>query len=64
MSSSTLSDSSYSINIEGITNSLIIRYFETLNAGEFKETASLFSSEGVLEAPFEEGIKGQEAIAT
>jgi hypothetical protein len=64
MSSSQLSQSHNSINIEGINNPSVIRYFETINAGNFQETAALFSSNGILEAPFEEGIKGQEAIAT
>lgn len=63
MSSSTVSEYNSSIQIEGMTHSAVIRYFETLNAQNFKETASLFSSEGVLEAPFEDPIKGQAAIA-
>jgi len=64
MSSSGLSQSYDSLHVEGVTNPLIIRYFETINTGKFQETAALFSSNGVLEAPFEEGIKGQEAIAS
>ncbi|MGB3533539.1 MAG: ketosteroid isomerase family protein [Microcoleaceae cyanobacterium] len=64
MSSSSISQSDCSIQIEGITNASVIRYFETLNAGQFQATASLFSLSGVLEAPFEDAIQGQAAIAT
>jgi hypothetical protein len=42
-----------------ITETIIYRYFQTLNAGEFTETARLFSKEGVLIAPFEEEMRGQ-----
>ncbi|GAX39219.1 nuclear transport factor 2 [Tolypothrix sp. NIES-4075] len=49
--------------IEGITEPVILRYFETLNAGGFDETASLFASDGVMQPPFESGIVGQDAIA-
>jgi len=49
--------------IEGITEPVILRYFESLNAGEFDETASLFASDGVIQPPFESGIVGQDAIA-
>jgi hypothetical protein len=50
------------ISIEGIDEPIVYRYFQTLNAGEFQETAGLFSEGGVLIAPFEEGITGREAI--
>ena len=50
--------------IEGITEPVILRYFESLNAGEFDETASLFASDGVMQPPFESGIVGSKAIAT
>ena len=49
--------------IEGITEPVILRYFERLNAGEFDETASLFAWDGVMQPPFESGIVGQDAIA-
>jgi hypothetical protein len=49
--------------IEGITEPVILRYYESLNAGEFDEVASLFASDGVMQPPFESGIVGQDAIA-
>ncbi|MEG4533637.1 nuclear transport factor 2 family protein [Microcoleus sp. D2_18a_D3] len=53
-----------SIKIAGITNPTVLRYFETLNAGDFDATANLFADEGVLHAPFEEPIIGSSSIAT
>ncbi|WP_193195725.1 nuclear transport factor 2 family protein [Nostoc sp. MG11] len=50
--------------IEGITESNILRYFETLNAGEFEATATLFAEDGVMHPPFESDIVGPDAIAT
>ena len=52
------------LKIEGVTAPTVIRYFETLNAGEFEATAALFAVDGVLYAPFESGIVGPKAIAT
>ncbi|MDB9362955.1 nuclear transport factor 2 family protein [Nodularia spumigena CS-588/02] len=51
------------LQIEGIVEPTIRRYFETLNAGEFAATAVLFADDGVMHPPFESGIVGQEAIA-
>jgi len=53
-----------SIKIAGITKPTVLRYFETLNAGDFEATANLFAEEGVLHAPFEEPIIGSISIAT
>lgn len=53
-----------SIKIAGITKPTILRYFETLNAGDFEATANLFALDGVLHAPFEEPIIGSSSIAT
>ncbi|MBE9033993.1 nuclear transport factor 2 family protein [aff. Roholtiella sp. LEGE 12411] len=50
--------------IEGITELSILRYFETLNAGEFDVTAALFAEDGVMHPPFESDIVGPDAIAT
>jgi hypothetical protein len=50
--------------IEGITEPSILRYFATLNTGEFTATAALFAQDGIMYAPFESGIVGTEAIAT
>ncbi len=52
-----------SLTIEGISQPVLVRYFETFNGGEFAETAALFASEGILNAPFEEPIVGRDAIA-
>ena len=53
-----------SIKIAGITKPTVLRYFETLNAGDFDDTANLFAEDGVLHAPFEEPIIGSISIAT
>ena len=53
-----------SIKIAGITKPAVLRYFETLNAGDFEATASLFAEDGVLHAPFEEPIIGKSSIRT
>ncbi|MEH1943419.1 MAG: ketosteroid isomerase family protein [Nostoc sp.] len=50
--------------IEGITETSVLRYFETLNAGEFEATAALFARDGVMRPPFESDIVGTHAIAT
>ncbi|MGF1934487.1 MAG: ketosteroid isomerase family protein [Nostoc sp. ChiQUE02] len=49
--------------IEGITEPSVLRYFETLNAGDFEATAALFAVDGVMRPPFESDIVGTEAIA-
>jgi hypothetical protein len=53
-----------SIKIAGITKPTVLRYFETLNAGDFDATANLFAEDGVLHAPFEDPIIGSSSIAT
>lgn len=50
-------------SIEGITETSILRYFQTLNAGEFAATAALFAEDGVMYPPFESGFVGPDAIA-
>jgi hypothetical protein len=54
---------SASTEIAGMTEPTILRYFETLNAGEFESTAALFASEGSLKPPFEAAVVGPVAIA-
>jgi hypothetical protein len=49
--------------LDGITEPTILRYFATLNAGEFDTTADLFADDGVMYPPFESPIVGREAIA-
>lgn len=51
------------INIEAREESVIINYFATINQEEFRKTASLFTEQGELLAPFEKPIVGREAIA-
>ncbi len=51
-----------SLIIDGVTHSVILRYFETINKGDFAATAQLFTSEGVLKPPFEVEVIGKEAI--
>ena len=52
------------LTIEGITEPVVLRYFETMNAGEYEETAALFADTGAMQPPFEKPIEGKEAIAT
>ncbi len=49
--------------IEGMIEPVVLRYFETLNAGKFESTAALFDSEGSLNPPFEAAMVGPAAIA-
>ncbi|HEY9823237.1 MAG TPA: ketosteroid isomerase family protein [Candidatus Sericytochromatia bacterium] len=58
------SASTADLTIEGITESVVLRYFETMNAGDYDATASLFADTGVMQPPFEEPIEGRDAIAT
>lgn len=51
------------ITIEGITEPVVQRYFETFNAGNFEAAAALFAAEGQMKPPFEEPLVGPEAIA-
>lgn len=48
--------------ISGMTQSTLLHYFQTFNAGKFKETAALFAEDGVMHPPFESGIVGRDAI--
>ena len=41
----------------------IQRYFDTVNAKDFDQTAALFAAEGQLFPPFEKPVQGHEAIA-
>lgn len=49
--------------IEGITEPVVLRYFETMNAGDYEATAALFADTGVMHPPFEKPIEGRVAIA-
>lgn len=54
--------SSPSLSIPAVQQVVIDRYFETINAGNFEQTAQLFAQAGELYPPFEEAIAGREAI--
>jgi hypothetical protein len=58
------SASTTDLTIEGITEAKVLRYFETMNAGDYEATAGLFAEAGVMHPPFEEPIEGKDAIAT
>lgn len=57
------SASTIGLTIEGITEPVVLRYFETMNAGEYQATGRLFADAGAMLPPFEEPIKGRDAIA-
>lgn len=50
------------LSIDGISHSTILRYFESLNAGDFKATSELFEVDGAMQPPFEKPIEGRDAI--
>lgn len=50
------------IQIQGISEPTIQQYFQSLNAGDYEKTASLFAENGVMHPPFESGIVGRDAI--
>jgi hypothetical protein len=52
------------LEISGVTETTILNYFTTLNAGEFTQTAVLFAEHGVMYPPFECAVTGQDAIAS
>ncbi|MBC5797156.1 nuclear transport factor 2 family protein [Sphaerospermopsis sp. LEGE 00249] len=52
------------ITIEGITEPAILRYFTTLNAGDFTNTAALFTEDGLMYPPLESAVMGRNAIAS
>ena len=52
------------VKIAGLQYLVVNRYFETFNDDDFDTTVSLFTADGVLNAPFEDPIIGREAIAS
>ncbi len=56
--------SAVDLTIEGINEPVVLRYFQTMNAGDYDATAALFEPTGAMHPPFEQPIEGQEAIAT
>ncbi len=61
--SNRYTNSAAGLTIKGISEPVVLRYFETLNAGDFAVTASLFALEGALHPPFEAPVVGRQAIA-
>lgn len=57
------SDNSSTLRIEGVTELAVLRYFETLNAGDFEAAAALFEADGAMYPPFESAFVGPDAIA-
>jgi hypothetical protein len=57
------SASTTDLTLEGITEPVVLRYFETMNAGDYEATAALFADTGVMHPPFEKPIEGRVAIA-
>jgi hypothetical protein len=47
-----------------ITQPTILRYFSTLNAGDFTATATLFAEDSVMYPPLESAVVGRNAIAS
>ena len=58
---STVQSKEY-ILTEGINEPTIQQYFQSLNAGDYDKTASLFAENGVMNPPYESGITGRNAI--
>lgn len=53
-----------SLSIEGIDEPVVLRYFQTMNSGDYEATAALFAPTGAMHPPFEQPIEGPDAIAT
>jgi Nuclear transport factor 2 (NTF2) domain len=51
------------MGIEGISHLIVVRYFETMNAGDFDAASELFAIDGAMNPPFESQIVGRSAIA-
>lgn len=51
------------LNIEGIDEPVVLRYFQTMNTADYDETAALFAPTGAMHPPFEQPIEGTDAIA-
>lgn len=61
--SKRLNQGNQTVQTINITKPIIQQYFETLNRGDFQETANLFAPDGVLNPPFESPVVGSQAIA-
>jgi hypothetical protein len=54
---------SASLTPAGITEPVVLRYFETLNEGAFQATGQLFSADGQMQPPFEQAVVAADSIA-
>ncbi|PSB25478.1 ketosteroid isomerase family protein [Stenomitos frigidus] len=54
---------STTLTIAGVSELVILRYFETLNEGAFQATGHLFAADGEMQPPFEQAVVGVDAIA-
>jgi hypothetical protein len=52
------------VSIKGIDETVVDRYFLSLNEGDFISVSELFSVEGCLCPPFEKKIFGRDSIAS
>jgi hypothetical protein len=50
------------IAIAGITHPTVLSYFATMNAADYDATVALFAEDGIMRAPFEDGLVGRTAI--
>ena len=60
---SVAATASVGLTIKGMTEPTVLRYFETLNAGDLETTAALFAADGAMHPPFESAMVGPTAIA-
>ncbi len=51
------------LSSSGLTEPVVLSYFESFNAENFVATANLFDPNGELQPPFESAISGRESIA-
>ncbi len=50
------------LNVEGITEPAVLKYFDALNADNFDAAIALFTPDGALQPPFQKPLVGREAI--
>ncbi|MBW4470089.1 MAG: ketosteroid isomerase family protein [Stenomitos rutilans HA7619-LM2] len=53
---------SATLAIVGMSEPIVLRYFETLNQGDFEATGQLFATDGAMQPPFERPVVGADAI--
>ncbi|MGB7521280.1 MAG: orange carotenoid protein N-terminal domain-containing protein, partial [Spirulinaceae cyanobacterium] len=50
------------VTIEGVTNSTVLEYMNSLNANDFEALIELFAPDGALQPPFRKPIIGKDAV--